>query len=153
MTKAKKRVELEQQITEITGDLQRVRADFENYRKRVDAEKQAAREAGAMSSITKLLPVIDTVERAVSHIPDDLADQPWVKGVAGLGKQLTKVIDELHLERIVIVPGETVFDPAFHEAISAEGDGDTEYVSEELQPGYLLDGVVIRHAMVRVVHR
>ena len=61
MTKSKKQEELEQQIEELTGDLQRTRADFENYRKRMEAEKSAARDAGQMSAILKLLPVIDNI--------------------------------------------------------------------------------------------
>lgn len=154
MAKAKKTDILEQQVGELTADVQRVRADFENYRKRVDTEKQAAREAGAMSSITKLLPVIDTIERAVSHVPDDLAGHSWVKGITGLEKQLTKQLKAIHVTKIVATPG-TEFNPELHQAVQFDesSEGDTEVIAEELQPGYLLHGTPLRHAMVKVARR
>ena len=146
--------ELEQQIGELTADLQRMRADFENYRKRVDTEKQAAREDGEVRSILKLLPVIDTIERAVTHIPGDIAEHQWVKGVAGLVKQLEKSLSSLHLQKIEAQTG-TEFNPEFHQAIQfdEEASGEKEVVAEELQPGYTLSGRPIRHAMVKVTRK
>ena len=146
--------ELEQQIGELTADLQRMRADFENYRKRVDTEKQAAREDGEVRSILKLLPVIDTIERAVTHIPEDIAEHQWVKGVAGLVKQLEKSLSSLHLQKIEAQTG-TEFNPEFHQAIQfdEEASGEKEVVAEELQPGYTLSGRPIRHAMVKVTRK
>lgn len=143
--------EFEQQLGELTLDLQRTRADFENYRKRVDAEKSAAREAGQASAIQKLLPVIDNIERAITYAPEDLKDNPWVQGVSGLAKNLEKSLDSLNLKRIDAKPG-TEFNPEFHEAIQFDEDaaGDTEVIAEELQAGYTLNGHPIRHAMVKV---
>lgn len=151
MAKAKKTDELAQQIAELTADLQRTRADFENYRKRVDDEKARMRDMGEMSAIMKLLPVFDVIERAITHLPEELRGNPWADGVAGLSKQLTKATQELGLERLVVVPGETPFNPEVHEAVSAdETDGETEVVAEELQAGYILNGQPLRHSMVRV---
>ncbi len=143
--------EFEQQLGELTLDLQRTRADFENYRKRVDAEKSAAREAGQASAIQKLLPVIDNIERAITYAPEDLKENPWVQGVAGLTKNLEKSLESLNLKRIDAKPG-TEFNPEFHEAIQfdEDGEGDTEVIAEELQAGYTLNGHPIRHAMVKV---
>ena len=143
--------EFEQQLGELTLDLQRTRADFENYRKRVDAEKSAAREAGQASAIQKLLPVIDNIERAITYAPEDLKENPWVQGVAGLTKNLEKSLESLNLKRIDAQPG-TEFNPEFHEAIQFDEDaeGDTEVIAEELQAGYTLNGHPIRHAMVKV---
>ena len=146
--------ELVQHVAELTGDLQRTRADFENYRKRVEAEKQSARATGESMAILRLLPVIDNIERAVAHVPDDLADNKWAQGVASLTKQLDKSLDSLNLKRIVAVPG-TVFDPELHEAIQFDEDaeGAQEVIAEELQAGYLLNGQPIRHAMVKVTRQ
>ena len=146
--------ELEQQIGELTADLQRMRADFENYRKRVDTEKQAAREDGEVRSILKLLPVIDTIERAVTHIPGDIAEHQWVKGVAGLVKQLEKSLSSLHLQKIEAQTG-TEFNPELHQAIQfdEEASGEKEVVAEELQPGYTLSGRPIRHAMEKATRK
>jgi molecular chaperone GrpE len=151
MAKSKAQIELEQQVGELTADLQRQRADFENYRKRVDNEKLTAMKTGETKAILKLLPVVDTIERAVDNIPADIADNKWVQGVAGLVKQLDKSLKDLKLERIEARPG-TPFDPSVHQAIQfdEESTGETEVVAAELQPGYKLDGQPIRHAMVKV---
>jgi len=146
--------ELETRVAELTADLQRTRADFENYRKRVDAEKQAAREAGQAGAVLKLLPVIDNIERAIVHLPEDLADNNWAQSVVGLVKHLEKSLEGLNLKRIEAAPG-TPFDPELHEAIQFDEDaeGEQEVVAEELQAGYTLGGQPIRHAMVRVTRQ
>lgn len=144
----------EVQIVELTQDLQRTRADFENYRKRVEAEKQAARDNGQAAAILKLLPVIDTISRAVGHMPDNLKDDKWVQGIAGVSKNLEKSLEGLNLKRIDASKG-AHFDPQLHEAIQFDEDatGETEIVAEELQSGYLLGGQVIRPAMVKVTRQ
>lgn len=154
MAKIKKDNESERQIAELTTDLQRTRADFENYRKRVDADKQAAIKTGEGKAILKLLPVIDTIERAVANIPPELADDRWVQGVAGMTKQLDKALVGLDLKRIDATPG-TLFDPEFHEAVQFddEATGDKEVIANELQAGYILAGKPIRHAMVKVTRQ
>ncbi len=150
MSKSKKQTELEQQIGELTADLQRLRADFENYRKIVDVEKQAARESGQTAAIIKLLPVIDNIERAISHAPKDLQDNSWVQGIISLVKNLEQSLEALDLKRVKAEPG-TEFNPELHEAvIMEEGEGDEEVIAEELQPGYILGGTVIRPAIVKV---
>ena len=154
MAKSKVQENLEQQVGELTADLQRLRADFENYRKRVDTEKLSARQDGEIRAIMKLLPIIDTIERAVAHIPADIADHQWVKGVAGLVKQLEKSLGELKLAKIDANEG-TVFNPELHQAIQFDEDaaGDTEVIAEELQPGYTLNSTPIRHSMVKVTRK
>ena len=155
MMKNKKAEDLEKEIAELTSDLQRTRADFENYRKRVEAEKQSAHELGQTKSVMKLLPVIDTVERAVANVPEELQDNAWVKGVAGLSKQLDKQLKEIGLEKIDAKPG-TLFNPEFHQAVQFDEsttDGDKEVIAEELRAGYTLNGSVIRDAMVKVTRQ
>lgn len=154
MAKNNKQEELERQISELTSDLQRTRADFENYRKRVELEKTAAREAGQAGAILKLIPVIDTIERAVSHIPKALQDDKWALGIVGLAKNLEKALEGLNLRRIEAKKG-TEFNPDLHEAIQFDEDaaGEKEVIAEELQAGYLLNGRPVRHAMVRVTRQ
>lgn len=154
MPKSSKKDELEQQIAELTEDLQRTRADFENYRKRVEQEKTAAREAGQSSAILKLLPVVDNIERAIAYTPDDIKDHKWVQSVTGLVKNLEKSLDSLNLKRIDATAG-TDFNPDVHEAIQFDDDatGEKEVIAEELQAGYLLNGRPIRHSMVKVTRQ
>lgn len=146
--------ELEQQIGELTADLQRTRADFENYRKRVDEEKDRAREAGKSGTILKLLPVIDNIERAVAYAPEELKDNKWAQGVVSLVKNLESSLSKLGVQRIESTPG-AEFNPELHEAIQFDegAEGDKEVVAEEMQAGYILDDVVIRHAMVKVTRQ
>ena len=156
MTKNKtnKTEDLEQQLGELTLDLQRTRADFENYRKRVEAEKQSAHQMGQAKSVMKLLPVIDTIERAIANVPAELADNAWAKGVAGLSKQLDKQLKDLGLEKIDAKPG-TPFNPELHQAVQFDeaAEGDKEVIAEELRAGYILNGAVIRDAMVKVTRQ
>lgn len=154
MAKSKKQEQLEQQVGELTQDLQRTRADFENYRKRTEAEKLAARQHGQASAIMKLLPVIDNIERAIAYLPDDLKDNAWAQGVSSLTKNLEKSLEGMNVKRITATPG-TVFDPELHEAIQVDEDaeGDHEVVAEELQAGYTLAGTPLRPAMVKVTRQ
>ena len=141
------------QEQELLHDLQRLRADFENYRKRVDADKHGVAELAKAATILKLLPVIDNIERAISHAPKDLADNAWAQGVVALGKSLDKMLAELGLTRIEASPG-TPFDPDMHEAVTMEdGNGEHEVVAEGLRTGYKLGEQVIRPSMVRVTRR
>lgn len=152
--KTKKEIEFDQKLDELTQDLQRTRADFENFRKRSEAEKSAARETGQANAIIKLLPVVDNIERAIAYTPAELQDNTWVQGVAGLVKNLEKSLESLNLQRIDAKPG-SAFNPNLHEAIlfDEEAEGEHEVIAEELQAGYTLDGRPIRHAMVKVTRQ
>ena len=152
--KTKKDLEFEQKLGELTADLQRTRADFENYRKHSEADRMSAREAGQASTILRLLPVIDNIERAIGYVPTELAENSWVQGVVGLTKNLEKSLESLNLKRIDANKG-AIFNPDLHEAIQfdEEATGEHEIIAEELQAGYTLDGRPIRHAMVKVTRQ
>ncbi|MBI2285216.1 nucleotide exchange factor GrpE [Candidatus Saccharibacteria bacterium] len=148
--------ELEQQISELTQALQRERADSVNLRRRVDEERAQLGTFYKSKVIRQLLPAVDNLERALMHIPKDLKNHDYVKGVRGVVKQFEQCFKQLGVERIKTVGQQ--FDPRYHEAISVEdpqaGSGQAhdlvEVVCEELQPGYKLGDEIIRHAMVRV---
>lgn len=154
MPKSKKHEELEQQVAELTADLQRTRADFENYRRRAEADKAATYGHGQSAAIVKLLPTIDNIERAITHAPEDLSEHKWVQGVVTLTKHLDKSLASLGLKHIDASKG-VVFNPELHEAIQFDEDaeGETEVVAEELQAGYMLNDQPIRHAMVKVTRQ
>ena len=139
---------------ELTADLQRLRADFENYRKRIDTEKQQVQQMASAATIMKLLPVVDTIERAVAHAPAELAENKWAQGVVSVGKNLDTTLAGLGLTRVTATPG-TPFDPELHEAVmmDEEAEGEHEVVAEELRAGYTLQGQVIRPSMVKVTRQ
>ncbi len=148
MTKKPVVVELQQKIDDLTDALQRERADAENIRRRHDDQYAGVQKVVKARVIGELLPAIDNLERALKHAPKELEGNDYVKGVQGVVKQFEKTLSDLGVQRIKTV-GE-VFDPALHEAVGVEGDGEVEVISEELQAGYVVDGEVIRHAMVKV---
>ncbi|MBQ3263520.1 nucleotide exchange factor GrpE [Candidatus Saccharibacteria bacterium] len=132
-----KMVELQAKYDELVGDLQRTRADFENYRKQVEMQKENEKNATKLATIYKMLPLVDDIDRAISNYAE----------LAPLQKSLEKSLKDLGLSRID-TSGE--FDPDLHEAVMAEGDGETEKIAEVLRPGYYYDGAVLRPAMVKV---
>jgi molecular chaperone GrpE len=139
----------EQQIGQLTEALQRERADALNLRRRHEAELASLRIRTKATVIKDLLPIIDNFERALKHVPEELVDNDYIKGVQGVVKQFEKTLTDIGVERIKTV-GEP-FNPELHDAVSTEeGEGDVEVVSEELQSGYKIGDDVIRHAMVRV---
>lgn len=144
-------IESAQQIGELTAHLQRLQAEFDNYRRRAADQQASILELAKQDVIIQLLPLIDNVDRALAHVPEDLKENPWAKGVAGVAKQASDTFTNIGVSRV-----ETVGQPFDHntmEAIAAEGEGDGEVVSEELQAGYKLGDKVIRPAMVKVVRK
>ena len=93
-------------ITELTNLVQRTRADFENYRKHTEADMARARQLGEESVVKKLLPIIDVLDTAMASLPDDLADDNWVKGIAGAHKNLAKMMGDLHLAKQEVKVGD-----------------------------------------------
>lgn len=140
---------LQLQVEELTAALQRERADSENIRRRHDDQIARLRSTVKAHVIKDLLPVIDNFERALKHVPKELEDNEYIKGVIAVVNQFEKTLEQMGVERIKTV-GE-IFDPNLHEAVSMEeGDGKAEVVSDELQAGYKMGEDIIRHAMVRV---
>lgn len=138
----------EQKVQELTDALQRERADAVNIRRRHDEEIAKLRTRVKAHVIEELLPSLDNLERSLKHVPANLKDNDYVKGVQSVVKQFEKTLADMGVERIK-TEGEH-FDPHLHEAVSMEdGEGD-EIVAEELQSGYKIGDDVIRHAMVRV---
>ncbi|TRW77261.1 nucleotide exchange factor GrpE [Mycolicibacterium sp. 018/SC-01/001] len=131
------------QAAELLADLQRVQADFANYRKRALRDQQLATERAKAHVVTQLLPVLDDLERARAH--GDLESGP-LKAVAD---KLVSTLEGLGLKPF----GEEgdAFDPSLHEAVQHEGDGTHPVVGTVMRRGYTVGDQVVRHAMVGVV--
>jgi molecular chaperone GrpE len=139
----------EQQLAELTEALQRERADAVNLRRRHEEEIASLRGRMKASVVRELLPVIDNLERALKHVPKELENNDYIKGVQAVVKQFEETLKQMGVERIKTVGAP--FDPHLHEAVSMEeGDGAQEIITDELQSGYRLGDDVIRHAMVKV---
>ncbi len=132
---------LEAEKTELINDLQRTRADFENFRKQVELQKEQVKKLAQDATVMKLLPLIDDMSRAIAANSETLAP---------VAKTLEKTMETLGLKKIETAEG-TEFNPDLHDAISMdESDGEREVIAEELRPGYLYNDEVLRAAMVRV---
>lgn len=130
-------------VAELTADLQRVQADFTNYRKRALRDQQAAADRAKAFVVTELLGVVDDLDRARRH--GDLESGP-LKSVAD---KLIGTLEGLGLAPFG-VEGED-FDPLLHEAVQHEGDGTHPVIGSIMRQGYKLGEQVLRHAMVGVV--
>jgi molecular chaperone GrpE len=130
-------------VTELTADLQRVQAEFANYRKRALRDQQVAADRAKVAVITQLLGVLDDLDRARSH--GDLDSGP-LKGVA---EKLVNTLEGLGLSSFG-AEGDP-FDPSLHEAVQHEGDGSNPVLGTVMRQGYKVGDQVVRHAMVGVV--
>jgi molecular chaperone GrpE len=131
------------EVAELTADLQRVQADFANYRKRALRDQQLIADRAKAAVIAQLLGVLDDLDRARSH--GDLESGP-LKSVAD---KLVTALEGLGLSGFG-AEGEE-FDPALHEAVQHEGDGTHPIVGTVMRRGYKVGEQVVRHAMVGVV--
>lgn len=127
------------QVLELTNDLQRTRADFENYRKQVETQRLAEKKMVELATVYKVLPLIDDIDRAIMSYAE----------LKPLEKSLEKTLKELGLGRI-LSETDVDFNPDLHEAVMVEGDGEKEVIAETLRPGYYYNGEVLRPAMVKV---
>ena len=131
------------EVAELKSTLQRVKAEYDNYRKRTLRDQQLIADRAKVAVVSQLLGVLDDLDRARSH--GDLESGP-----------LRSVADKLAgaLEQLGLTPfGEEGddFDPALHEAVQHEGDGSHPVVGTVMRRGYRVGDVVVRHAMVGVV--
>ncbi|MBM3658028.1 MAG: nucleotide exchange factor GrpE [Actinobacteria bacterium] len=138
--------DLARERDEMRALAQRVQADFENYKKRVQRDQAEASDRGASLLVEQLLPVLDNFDLALLNLDD--ADDKVRKGVELVYADFVAVLERAGLERIP-TDGQP-FDPEVHEAVLHEpGDGDPTVV-ETMRSGYRLKGRVLRPAMVKV---
>lgn len=135
----KNSAEFEAKITELTNDLQRTRADFENFRKQVEVQKENERKTTRLATVYKMLPLLDDLDRAIGVYVE----------LKPLEKSLSKTLGELKLAKIASGQG-VEFNPDLHDAVMVEGEGEKEVIAETLRPGYYYEGEVLRPAMVKV---
>lgn len=138
-------------IDELNDRVMRQMAEFDNYRKRTEKEKDGMFDAGARSVIEKILPIVDNFERGIKTVTDEEKDGAFAKGIVMIYKQLSDELDKMGVKPIEAVG--KPFDPNFHNAVMQvdSEEYDTGTVAQELQKGYTYHDTVIRHSMVAVV--
>ena len=146
-----KKTKEQEKIEELEDRVKRQLAEFENFRKRTDKEKEQMFETGAKSVLEKILPVVDNFERGLSNIKPEEESDPHVEGMRMIYKQLMTELEKLEVKPIEAVGCE--FNPDFHNAIMqvASDEYESGFVAQELQKGYMYRDSVLRHSMVAVV--
>ena len=125
--------------TELLNDLQRTRADFENFRKQIEMQKENEKKSVKLATVMKFLPLLDDLDRAINAYEE----------LKPLNKTLEKTLKDLELIKISSEIGDD-FNPDLHEAVMTEGEGDNQKIAETLRPGYYYEKAVLRPAMVKV---
>lgn len=147
----KKEEAYKEKIDELEDRVKRQMAEFENFRKRTEKEKNAMFDVGAKSVIEKILPVVDNFERGLATVPEDEKAGAFADGMNMIYKQLIGELDKLGVKPIKAVGKE--FDPNLHNAVMQTTSEELKsgYVAQELLKGYTYHDMVIRHSMVAVV--
>jgi molecular chaperone GrpE len=132
------------------NQLLRTMADFQNFRRRSDAENAHRGMLATEKFVTKLLPVLDNFERTLQHAEAGLSVEALVDGIRAVERQLRQVLEGQGVSRIESTG--KPFDPELHEAISFESDPEKEpnTVTTELEAGYRMGDRVVRPARVKV---
>lgn len=149
---ARARAELER----LSNQLLRLQADFDNHRRRTRQESERAAEQAVERLARRLLPVVDSLERAIRALPDSVPADPeqWsglAAGVRMVHQELLRALEAEGIHRIAA--DREIFDPAVHqvvEQVAVDEAADDGRVVAELQAGYLLRGRVLRPSLVRV---
>jgi len=146
-----KKQSLKSQIEEIKAGWQRTAADFENYKKRVEAEKKSWGDEAKIEAAEKILPIADNFSLAVSHLPQENKDSQWVQGIILIAKQIETVLQELGAEKISVEKG-AQFNPLLHEARQTKKvkNASPGTIVKIEKPGYKLADKIIRPARVIV---
>lgn len=148
-SKPKSAAEYEQQIGELTVHLQRLQAEFENYKKRVASERGELMDHAKEAVLGELLPALDNLNLAANHLPEDLTDNAWAKGISYIGQQLNDQLTAMNI--IKLNPVGHKFDHNQHEAIEyIDSDKPENIVVEVITPGYKIGERVVRPARVKV---
>ncbi len=137
--------ELQKAVSDYKNSLQRLQADFENYKKRADKDSMISMQHAKSNAVKVLLPVLDSFEMALKNSSDK---EKFVKGIEMIYAQFYSALEELGLKRINALG--KLLDPYKHEVLLQEQSDKDGIVLEELQRGYMLNDTVLRYVKVKV---
>jgi len=129
---------------------QRARAEFANYKKRIERERIELFQRASLDTLAALLPIVDDFDRAFESVPEDISDNPWIGGVSMIQRKFVTLLEQYQVE--AIDPTGDLFDPNLHQAIGTEESDEVEsgHVTETLQKGYRAGDKILRLALVKV---
>lgn len=139
----------QKEVAALKAGWQRTQADFDNYRKRIELEKQDWQKTAQMGLVAELLPILDNFELALSHLTEEQKQDPTVQGILHIQNQLIGVMENIGVKKITCAPGDC-FDPNLHEAVdSYEGKGG-DVIHSVHRHGYQTGETVLRPTKVVV---
>ena len=144
--KAEEQNKLEERVSELENQLKRAVADYHNLEKRVSEGRSELTRWGTAELLTKILPVLDHLEQALSGVSEQEKQSGWVKGVELAVKEFEQVLASEGLGQIA---ADGQFDPALHEAVDTQ-EGEDNKILKVVRKGYNLNGKVLRPAQVVV---
>lgn len=141
------------EIARLRASEQQAQADLVQVRRRTERELLEMRQAAASDVITRMIPIVDDLERALEHLPEVMWGDPWVAGILMIGDRLRAMLTQQSVQRIE--PQGERFDPHRHEAVARIPTADVpeDTITNVLLPGYILNGRVLRPAQVQVAAR
>ena len=144
--------ELEKKLQEAEAKYVRLYADFDNYRRRVKLDAEAAQKYRAQSLVTNLLPALDNFDRAINSTKETEETKPILQGMNMVLSSILSAMKEEGVEVIESVGKE--FDPHVHQAIMQDNNEEfgSNIVVEEFQKGYTYHDSVVRYSMVKVAN-
>ena len=129
---------------------QRARAEFANYKKRIERERIELFQRASHDTLKDLLPIVDDFDRAFESVPKDISENPWIGGVSMIQRKFVTLLEMYEIE--AIDPTGELFDPNLHQAIGTEDSEEVEsgHVTQTLQKGYRAGDNILRLALVKV---
>lgn len=137
----------EPNVEELKNALARAMADLANYKRRTEEERIKFVKYANAELLRQIMPVVDNFDRSTQHLPAELKENIWAKGVVQIHDQLLKALEQLGVKKMKTV-GEKL-NPNLHDAVM-QGSGEKDMIIEEFEPGYTLGGEVIKPAKVKV---
>ena len=146
----KEKAALKEQVAALEDRVRRQMAEFDNFRKRTEKEKESMFSMGERSVIEKMLPIVDNFERGLAAVPAGEKEGSFADGMDKIYRQLVKQLEDLGVKPIEAVGKE--FDPAYHNAVMQVESEEYEEgtIVQEFQKGYMYKDSVLRHSMVTV---
>jgi molecular chaperone GrpE len=142
---------LEKERDEYLDQWRRSAAEFQNFRKREERLRIERERSASARILKKLLPVMDDLQRAAQHVPEELTTNDWANGMLAIERKLWGILELEGVTTVDSAPG-TAFDPTVHEALISEESSEVEsgHITKELERGYRHGETVLRPARVAV---
>ncbi len=139
---------LQADLENMTNTAKRALADLQNFKRHAEEQRSTLMNMGQIDIITKIMPIYDNLQRAISQTPEEIKDNDWVKGVHSIQEQFLKLLQNSGLE---LLPGTgKQADPNHHEIITAVPGAPQNQIIETLEQGFTFNDKLIKPSKVVV---